>query len=85
KNATKFIKEGNKVKVSLRMRGRQMVYVSEGIAVMAKFSDFLKDVAVVEKQPVAEGRYINMVMGPIGTKNATPNNNKQSNGGNKDA
>ena len=84
KNATKFIKEGNKVKVSLRMRGRQMVYVSEGIAVMAKFSEFLKDVAVVEKQPVAEGRYINMVMAPISTKNAT-SSKQTSNGGNKDA
>ena len=84
KNATKFIKEGNKVKVSLRMRGRQMVYVSEGIAVMTKFSEFLKDVAVVEKQPVAEGRYINMVMAPCGTKNTT-SKQQTSNGGNKDA
>ena len=61
-----------------------MVYVSEGIAVMTKFSEFLKDVAVVEKQPVAEGRYINMVMAPCCTKNTT-SKQQTSNGGNKDA
>ena len=85
KNATKFIKEGNKVKVSLRMRGRQMVYVSEGIAVMTRFAEILKDVAMIEKQPVAEGRYINMVMAPCSTKSATSAKQQLSNGGNKDA
>lgn len=52
KTAAKFLKEGNKVKVSLRMRGRQMVYVNEGIAVVLKFAELLTEVAVIEKNPL---------------------------------
>lgn len=84
KTAAKFLKEGNKVKVSLRMRGRQMVYVNEGIAVVLKFAELLNEVAVIEKKPVAEGRFISMVIAPLGTK-ATTHTKQTLNGGNKDA
>lgn len=84
KTAAKFLKEGNKVKVSLRMRGRQMVYVNEGIAVVLKFAELLIEVAVIEKKPVAEGRFISMVIAPVGTK-ATTHTKQTLNGGNKDA
>ena len=84
KTAAKFLKEGNKVKVSLRMRGRQMVYVNEGIAVVLKFAELLTEVAVIEKKPVAEGRCISMVIAPVGTK-ATTHTKQTLNGGNKDA
>ncbi|MDD6054472.1 MAG: translation initiation factor IF-3 [Clostridiales bacterium] len=84
KTAAKFLKEGNKVKVSLRMRGRQMVYVNEGIAVVLKFAELLNEVAVIEKKPVAEGRFISMVIAPVGTK-ATTHTKQTLNGGNKDA
>ena len=84
KTAAKFLKEGNKVKVSLRMRGRQMVYVNEGIAVVLKFAELLTEVAVIEKKPVAEGRFISMVIAPVGTK-ATTYTKQTLNGGNKDA
>ena len=84
KTAAKFLKEGNKVKVSLRMRGRQMVYVNEGIAVVLKFAELLTEVAVIEKKPVAEGRFISMVIAPVGTQ-ATTHTKQTLNGGNKDA
>ena len=84
KTAAKFLKEGNKVKVSLRMSGRQMVYVNEGIAVVLKFAELLTEVAVIEKKPVAEGRFISMVIAPVGTK-ATTHTKQTLNGGNKDA
>lgn len=84
KTAAKFLKEGNKVKVSLRMRGRQMVYVNEGIAVVLKFAELLTEVAVIEKKPVAEGLFISMVIAPVGTK-ATTHTKQTLNGGNKDA
>lgn len=84
KTAAKFLKEGDKVKISLRMRGRQMVYVNEGISVVLKFAELLGDSVAVEKKPVAEGRYITMVVAPANTKSATAT--KQTlNGGNKDA
>lgn len=84
KTAAKFLKEGDKVKISLRMRGRQMVYVNEGISVVLKFAELLGDSVAVEKKPVAEGRYITMVVAPANAKSATAT--KQTlNGGNKDA
>ncbi len=84
KTAAKFLKEGDKVKISLRMRGRQMVYVNEGISVVLKFAELLGDSVAVEKKPVAEGRYITMVVASANAKSATAT--KQTlNGGNKDA
>ncbi len=86
KNAAKFFKDGNKVKVSLRLRGRQMAYVSEGIAVTLKFAESLSDCAVIEKKPVAEGRFITMIMAPITSKQPAVSAQKTaSNGGNKNA
>lgn len=68
KNASKFLKEGNKVKVSLKMRGRQTAFASQGIDVMNKFYEGLKDVAVIEKKPATEGRNIIMILAPSNNK-----------------
>ena len=65
KIASKFIAEGNKVKATIRMRGRQQAYASQGVAVMQKFAEMLKDVAKIDKQPLAEGRDISMVLSPL--------------------
>ncbi len=81
KTASKFFKEGNKVKVSLRLRGRQMAYISEGVTVTLKFAESLKEYAVVEKSPVAEGRFITMIMAPIPVKTATATKPKNLTGG----
>ena len=61
----KFLKDGNKVKVSIRMRGRQQAYANQGIEVMNKFAEILADVAKVDKQPVTEGRNITMFLSPL--------------------
>jgi len=68
KNASKFLKEGNKVKVSLKMRGRQTAFASQGIDVMNKFYEGLKDVAVIKKKPASEGRNIIMILAPSNNK-----------------
>lgn len=65
KQAGKFLASGNKVKVSIRMRGRQNAHSDMGIQVMNKFFDILKDVAVMEKKPLLEGRSILMILAPI--------------------
>ncbi|MGN1227793.1 MAG: translation initiation factor IF-3 [Christensenellales bacterium] len=65
KNAEKFLKAGNKVKVSIRMFGRQQATPKFGLDVMANFANGLKDVAVIEKPAVVNGRYIAMVLAPI--------------------
>lgn len=63
--ARKFLKDGNKVKASIRMRGRQQVYANQGIEVMKRFAEGLSDVAKIDKQPVAEGRNISMFLAPL--------------------
>jgi len=65
RQAAKFIKNGDKVKVSIRMRGRQQAYSDLGVEVMEKFFDLLKDVAVIEKNAYKEGRSIIMMLAPI--------------------
>ena len=69
KNAVKFLKDGDKVKVSLRMRGRQMAFVGNGIEVANSFYEKIKDYATIEKKPLAEGRFITMVLAPVDNKN----------------
>lgn len=62
--ARKFLKDGNKVKATIRMRGRQQAYASQGVEVMKKFAEILADVSKIEKQPVTEGRNISMFLAP---------------------
>ena len=62
--AAKFLKEGDKVKVSLRFRGRERDYVSKGMDVMNKFAEVVSEVGNVEKKPEFEGRSLIMVVAP---------------------
>lgn len=62
--ASKFLKDGDKVKVSLRFRGRERDYQARGMEVMNAFADSVSDVSVVEKKPLFEGRSLTMVLGP---------------------
>ena len=56
KNARKFLEAGNKVKITLRFRGREVNNVKAGEIVLNKFIEELQDISVVEKQPKLEGR-----------------------------
>ena len=62
--AEKFLKDGNKVKVSIRFRGRQMAHPEIGLDVMKDFAERCKDVAVVERKPLMEGRNMTMILAP---------------------
>lgn len=64
KHATKFLEAGNKVKVSIRLRGRQMAHANLGKDVMMRFYEMLKEVAAIEKPIAMEGRNIIMILGP---------------------
>ena len=61
--ARKFISKGDKVKVSLRFRGREMAHVANSKHIIEEFAESLADVAVVEKAPKMEGRSMTMVLG----------------------
>ncbi|MBR3811013.1 MAG: translation initiation factor IF-3 [Agathobacter sp.] len=60
--AKKFIEKGNKVKVTLRFRGREMAHMNQSKYILDDFAESLADVAVVEKAPKVEGRSIGMVL-----------------------
>ncbi len=67
-NASKFLKEGDKVKVSLRFKGRERDYTSKGQDVMKKFAEVTAEVGVVEKKPEFEGRSLIMILTPRNDK-----------------
>ena len=60
--ARKFISKGNKVKVTLRFRGREMAHVQASKHILDDFAEALADIAVVEKAPKLEGRNMGMVL-----------------------
>lgn len=62
--ASKFLAEGDKVKVSLRFRGRERDYVDKGKAVMDAFAEACSDVSTVDKKPAFEGRSLTMFLAP---------------------
>ena len=67
KNAVKFLKEGNKVKVTIRFRGRQITHSEIGRQVMHEFADRIKEYGTVDKAPQIEGRNMSMFISPRAT------------------
>ena len=61
-NAKKFIAKGNKVKVTLRFRGREMAHMQQSKHILDDFAEMLAEVAVVEKPANLEGRSMSMVL-----------------------
>lgn len=64
KNARKFISDGNKVRITVRFRGREVNYVKMGEDVLNQFIEELKDVATVEKKPFLEGKNMFIILAP---------------------
>ncbi|MCR5469157.1 MAG: translation initiation factor IF-3 [Lachnospiraceae bacterium] len=61
-NAKKFLEKGNRVKVTLRFRGREMAHMQSSKHILDDIAESLAEVAVVEKAPKIEGRSISMVL-----------------------
>ena len=59
-----FLKEGDKVKVTMRFRGREMVHQEIGMNVLMRVKDELDPIAKVEQSPMMEGRQMTMVVSP---------------------
>ena len=64
KNAIKFLKDGDKVKVSVKFRGREMNYTSLGQQVLEKFAEAVDELGTVERRPKLEGRNMIMIINP---------------------
>lgn len=65
KHARGFLEEGDKVKVTLRMYGRQLSHPEISVEVLNAFYELVKDVAVIDKKPTTEGRAIFLMLSPI--------------------
>ena len=68
KNATKFLLNGDKVKVSIRMSGRQQAYADRGVETENKFAESLAEISTIEKPAKVEGRHIIMILAPKNAK-----------------
>ncbi len=64
KNAMKFLEEGDKVKISIRFRGREIAYSTLGREVLNKFAETVKEFGKVDRPPVMEGRTMSMILSP---------------------
>lgn len=64
RNLTKFLQEGDKAKITLRFRGREMAHQEFGIRMLERIKSDLEELAVVEQFPKMEGRQLVMVMAP---------------------
>lgn len=63
-HARRFLGEGNKVKLTMRFRGRQMTHTELGAVVLEQFAEALSDVGQIEERPRLEGRNMTMVLAP---------------------
>ncbi len=68
KNAMKFLKEGNRVKVSVRFRGREMAHTNLGEKLLMEFAEACAELATMEKNPKLEGRFMAMFLTPKNSK-----------------
>ncbi len=64
RHAERFLKEGNKAKITMMFRGREVIRMDRGKALLNRFVETLKDVAVVEQAPKIEGRNMTMILAP---------------------
>ena len=64
RNLIRFLEDGDKAKVSLRFRGREMVHPEIGMKLMSRIEQDLEELAQVEAEPKFEGRQVVMVLGP---------------------
>ena len=68
KNAQKFLKEGNRVKVSVRFRGREMAHTNLGEKLLMDFAEACAETTSMEKNPKLEGRFMGMFLAPKNSK-----------------
>ena len=69
KSITRFIQDGDKAKITMRFRGREMMHQDLGLELLKRIETDLSDQAVVEQEPQLEGRQLVMVMSPTKKKN----------------
>ena len=64
RNATKYLEKGDKIKLTIRFKGRQMAHTELGKEVLDRFAERAKDVADIEQKPKLDGRTMTMLLVP---------------------
>ena len=65
KHVLRFLDAGNKVKITIMFRGREMAHPEQGLSILERLADDLSDQAVIENQPKMEGRNMHMLIAPL--------------------
>ena len=65
RNAQKFLSDGNRVKVTVRFRGREMAHTDIGRKLLVQFGEACQELAKVEKSPKLDGRHMSMFLAPL--------------------
>ena len=68
RHALRFLSEGNKVRVVMRFKGREMSHTEIGREVLEKFENACSELGAVDKKPVLDGRFMSMVISPVKAK-----------------
>jgi len=68
KNAIRMLRDGDKIRVSIRFRGRQIVHANIGEKVMLRFADVVKEAGKIDRPPKLEGRSMLMFISPLVAK-----------------
>ncbi len=71
RNLTRFLNDGDKAKVTLRFRGREMAHQELGMDLLKRIEDDLSEISTVELHPKMEGRQLTMVLAPRSKKTGT--------------
>ena len=77
KNAVKFLEDGDKVKVSIRFRGRQIAHSDIGLKIMQDFAERIAEYGTVERRPLLEGRHMIMILAPKAEKKSFAEKSQQ--------
>ena len=70
RHAHRFLESGNKVRVVMRFRGREMSHMAIGREIIDNFAEICSEVGTVDKKPSVDGRIMSMVVSPIATKSS---------------
>ena len=77
RNAVKFLQDGDKVKVSIRFRGRQIAHADIGMKIMQDFASRIEEYGTIERRPMLEGRHMIMILAPKAEKKSFAEKSQQ--------
>ena len=73
RHAMNFLEDGNKVKISVMFKGRQMAYKEQGEELLARFVEKVEDISKIESPLKMEGRNMNLILVPLKSKGKKKN------------